>query len=243
MCINISKKLKKEILDPGILSIFFNPYYFVKKGLIKGLHKSSRYISGKVLDFGCGNRSYEHLFDPKIFIGLEIYRRGHDHSKERIDLYYDGITIPFKNNSFDSILSIEVFEHVFNFGDILNELNRILKPDGYLLLTLPFVWEEHEQPHDFGRYTSFGIIHTLETHGFVVLELFKTTGYIETIFQMWNNYFYKKLFPKFKLLQKFCIPFFIFPSNCIGVVLSRLLPKNKDMYLNIVVVAKKCHKT
>jgi len=231
--------LQREILNPGFLSIFINPYYFIKKGLITKLRKNAGYIRGTTLDFGCGKRSYEHLFDAEKFIGLEIEQSGHDHSKENIDVYYDGQRIPFKNRSFDCVLSIEVIEHVFNPEEIFNEFYRVLKPGGHILITCPFTWEEHEQPYDFSRYTSFGIQHLLETHNFTIIKIEKSNSFIETIFQLWNLYLYKKLFPKSKLLQIICIPLLIFPANLIGTLLSLLLPKNSDLFLNTIVVAKK----
>ena len=239
MLTQLKQRLRKEILDPGIASIFFNPYYFIKKSLITGLRLNAKYIHGTVLDFGCGNRSYEHLFDTESMVGLEVQQSGHNHSGENIDIFYDGKTIPFKNTTFDSILSIEVFEHVFNLGKILDELNRVLKPGGYILITYPFVWEEHEQPFDFGRYTSFGIRHLLETHDFSVTQMYKGGGFIETIFQLWNVYLYKKILSRFRLLQILCVPLLIFPANLIGCLLTFLLPKNSDIFLNTVVIAKK----
>ena len=43
-----------------------------------------------------------------------------------------------------------------------------------LLLSCPFVWDEHEQPYDYARYSSFGIRHILEQNGFEILELRKS---------------------------------------------------------------------
>jgi len=233
------QRFQKKILDPGYASMFFNPYYFVKKGLIAGLRRNTGYIRGAVLDFGCGNRSYEYLFNAEGIIGLDIQKSGHDHSNENIDVYYDGNTLPFQNDSFDSILSIEVFEHVFNIDTILNELYRVLKPGGNILISIPFVWEEHEQPFDFGRYTSFGIRYLLEKQGFKVIKSEKSSGYIQTVCQIWNVYLYKKLLCKWKLLPLIGIPLLIFPTNLIGSLLSFLLPGNDDLYLNAIVVARK----
>ena len=51
----------------------------------------------------------------------------------------------------------QVLEHVFNPDDFVREIARVLKPGGALLLTVPFVWNEHEQPYDYARYSSFGL--------------------------------------------------------------------------------------
>jgi SAM-dependent methyltransferase len=69
-----------------------------------------------------------------------------------------------------------VLEHVFNPDDFLNEVNRVLKPSGKLLLTVPFVWDEHEQPYDYARYSSFGLRSLLEKHGFSIVKHEKVGG-------------------------------------------------------------------
>ena len=67
---------------------------------------------------------------------------------------------------------------------MLSEINRVCKLNGQLLITVPFVWDEHEVPYDYGRYTSYGLKHVLEIHGFEVIHLDKSTSYVETVFQM-----------------------------------------------------------
>ena len=63
---------------------------------------------------------------------------------------------------------------MFNLPDLLMEINRVTKRDGYLLLSVPFAWAEHEIPYDFARYTSFALTHLLEKNGYRVLELHKS---------------------------------------------------------------------
>ncbi len=235
---NIKNWLNKEILDPGPLSLLINPYYFIKKGLIRGLRQGSTYIKGKTLDFGCGKRSYSSIFSTDSMIGLEVMQSGHLHDTEPIDVFYDGQRIPFRSVSFDSILCIEVFEHVFHPTAILTELNRVLKSGGHLLMTIPFAWEEHEVPDDYARYTFFGISHLLASHGFRIISLDKSSSLVETVFQLWNLYLYKKLV-KHKIIAVLLIPFLIFPTNLCGLLLSKILPRNYDLYLNTIIIAQK----
>ena len=68
------------------------------------------------------------------------------------------------------MLCNQVLEHVFNPQEFLGELGRVLARGGRLLLTVPFVWDEHEQPFDYARYSSFGLKALLEQHGFRVLQ-------------------------------------------------------------------------
>ncbi|MBK8389413.1 MAG: class I SAM-dependent methyltransferase [Saprospiraceae bacterium] len=146
----------------------------------------------------------------------------------------------FENNSFDSVFSSEVFEHIFNLDDVLNEIQRVLKPGGRLLITVPFVWDEHEIPYDFGRYSSYGITHLLEKNGFYVVKHIKSSTYIETIGQLIINYIYQNLFPKSTFIKIILTPLIITPLIFLIKILNIILPDNTNFYLtNIVLAIKK----
>lgn len=230
--------IQREKFNPKFLGIFINPYYFNRRGLYKGVKENVHFLSGRLLDFGCGNKPYKDLLQVDEYIGLDIEESGHDHENEDIDVYYDGKTIPFEAEYFDSVFSSEVFEHVFELDSILKEINRVCKIDGHLLITVPFVWNEHEVPYDFGRYTSFGINYVLKENGFEVIKYSKTSNYIETLFQMWNTYLFQYILRK-KWAQSLFTPFLISPITIVGILISKILPKNDSFFLNNVVVAKK----
>jgi SAM-dependent methyltransferase len=118
-----------------------------------------------------------------------------------IDVIYDGWNLPFLSNSFDTIVSFEVFEHVFNPEQILSEIYRVLKPGGHILITTPFCWGEHEQPYDFIRYTSFGMESILERNEFKVLSITKTNDSFLAIPQMLISYISNHVLPKGKILS------------------------------------------
>jgi SAM-dependent methyltransferase len=229
----------REMFNPSLPGIFINPYYHIRKGLYKGITKNKDYLNGKLLDFGCGQKPYKPLFSVQEYIGVDIEKSGHSHENEQIDVFYDGKTIPFPDNTFDSVFSSEVFEHVFNLDEILKELYRVTKPGGYLLATMPFAWEEHEVPFDFARYTSFGIDHLLKKAGFEVIKVDKTTHSVQTIFQMWNAYIYHHVFPANKILRLILTPVFIAPVTLLGMLFAVFLPKNQHFYHNNVVVFRK----
>ena len=233
------KKLyKEEQFNPKILGIFFNPFYFARKGLYKYILELIPNLSGRLLDVGCGSRPYENLCSVDEYIGLEIDDEG-NRNNSLADVFYDGKIIPFDNNYFDSILSNQVFEHVFNPTDFLREMNRVTKKDGLLLLTVPFVWDEHEQPYDYARYSSFGLNHMLRGSGFEILEHRKSNNDISVIFQLLNTYIYKLVVTK-NVYINFCLTFFLMsPINIIGLALSFVLPRNNDLYLDNIVLAKK----
>jgi len=229
----------KSLFQPTFLGLFFNPFFIIRRGLYNEISQFSSYMHGKLLDFGCGSKPYKALFTVSEYVGTDIEVSGHDHRHEAIDVYYDGKTLPFADESFDSVFSSEVFEHVFNLSQILGELRRVLKPGGHMLLTVPFVWDEHEIPYDFARYTSFGLKHILQEKGFVVVQEKKTTSYVSTLCQMWAAYVYQHIFPKHKILRIALTPLFITPITLCGLLLSVILPKNMNFFHNNVMVVRK----
>jgi SAM-dependent methyltransferase len=220
-------------------SIFFNSFYIIRKRLIDSIKNNSHYLSGKVLDFGCGNKPYEKLINSSEYIGIDILDSGHDNSEKKADFFYDGKSLPFPNQEFDSIISSEVFEHVFNLDIILKELNRVLKKNGHILITIPFVWELHEKPFDYARYTIYGIESLLKENNFEVIKSERTTNYVETITQLKAVYLSKIFYTRNGKLNGILNLIFIFPIMLFGIIISKILPKNNDLYHNNIIVAKK----
>ena len=122
---------------------------------------------------------------------------------------------------------------------MLAEINRVTKINGSLLITLPFVWDEHEIPFDFARYTSFGITHLLERHGFKIQSQLKSTTYIETVFQMLTAYISQVLLPKNPYMSIILGVILVSPINVLGVVLGKVLPNNAQFYHNNIVLCTK----
>ena len=223
-----------------LIGIWINPFFIIRRGLIKGVRKISKiFKGGLLLDVGCGSKPYEGLFKVDKYVGIDIKVSGHNHASSKVDKFYDGKKIPYDNEIFDYVFSSEVFEHVFNLDELLVEIKRVLKKDGKLGFTCPFVWDEHEKPYDYARYTSFAIKHLLEKHGFVILEYEKSTNYFETIMQMLSAYIFQHVLPKNNYLKLFLSPFFVSPVNIIGILLGSILPKNDSFYHNNIVVARK----
>lgn len=229
-----------QLFAPNFLSIFINPFYFSRKGLFRILKKECPNLKGSVLDFGCGRKPYKDLFiNVDEYIGIDYENEGHPHENEDIDVFYDGKSLPFESNSFDVIFSSEVFEHVENLDEIIGELYRVLKPGGKLLVTVPFVYMEHEMPYDFRRFSINGISSFLNKNGFNVLKTYKSTKDFETLFQVvaFNIYsFYLKLNKYLKLFLN-CI--FIAPFNILGILLSFILPNKGRFYSNCIVLSEK----
>jgi SAM-dependent methyltransferase len=234
----IAKIVKKEQFQPGILALFTNPFYFSRLGLFRGIVEYGHYITGKTLDVGCGQRPYEHLVASTKYIGLEIDTPA-ARKINKADLYYKGKRFPFRKGSFDSVMVNQVFEHVFNPDEFLREVNRVLKRGGRLLITVPFVWDEHEQPHDYARYSSFGLVWILSQNGFKILEQKKSGNNIGILFQLINGFIYKKVETRSPLLNHLFFLLLTAPFNIIGALLIMITPTSNDLYLDNIILAEK----
>lgn len=223
----------------------FNSYYLIRRNILKGIYENKHYMSGRLLDFGCGSKPYKALFDKVTdYVGLDFNNEGHSHENEEIDFFYDGKTIPFEPESFDCILSTEVFEHIFNLEELLKELNRVLKNNGYVLITCPFVYPEHETPYDYARYTHFALKDLLQKNGFETILLDKKGNALETICQQLIIYSFATLkffgplgrIPFFaKLYNAFIALYF----NLFAKTIGKVLPGTYHLYSSNIVVARK----
>ena len=234
----LKKIYKQEQFNPKILGLVVNPFYFARKGLYKNISELTPNLKGKLLDVGCGTKAYQCMCNVEKYIGLEIDNED-NRSHSSADIFYDGKVIPFEDKIFDSILSTQVFEHVFNPNDFLKEINRVTKIGGMFLLTVPFVWDEHSQPYDYARYSSFGLEHILNNNGFKIVHLKKSANDFSIIFQLINAYIVKTLITKNSYLNLLIALLLITPFNIIGLFFSKILPKNNDLYLDNIVLAKK----
>ena len=234
----VTSILKKEQFNPGVIGIFTNPFYFSRRGLFLGMTELGKELSGKLLDIGCGTKPYERYLNVAKYVGLEIDSE-RSRTTSKADYFYDGKLFPFSDKEFDSLLANEVFEHVFNPTEFLSEANRVLKTGGTMLLTVPFVWDEHEQPHDYARYTSFGLQYILAQHGFDVVHQKKSVNDIRVLFQLLNEYIYKKTYVNNTILRQLLNTVLISPFTLFGVLVFWLFPKNNDLFLDNIVLARK----
>jgi SAM-dependent methyltransferase len=234
----LRRHLRRQQFNPDLSGAFVNPFFLARRELWRGIAAASPALSGPLLDVGCGTKPYRALFATEVYVGLDI-----DSTRTRelaiADAYYDGGRFPFGNAEFGSVLCNQVLEHVFNPSEFLGELGRVLARGGRLLLTVPFVWDEHEQPYDYARYSSFGLKALLEQHGFRVLQQRKLLANVAVVFQLFNAYLFKTTQSRFGLVNRLVTAFVLAPVSLLGLILGALLPDNPDLFLDQLVVAER----
>jgi SAM-dependent methyltransferase len=212
-----------------------------EKALLSAIQGIPLAEKSKCLDVGCGTRPYESLFPPGSYVGVDIEAGGRPQNLKTPDYYYDGRTLPFNDNSYDCVLCTQVLEHVSDPRRILSEIHRIVKLEGFVLITVPFIWGEHEVPFDFFRFSQFGITQLLTDNGFEVDIIKKDTGAFETLAVIFNIYLINDLVERLGVrgLARLISAVICFPIQILAWTLSRMLPDRSRFYLNLVIRAKK----
>lgn len=112
-------------------------------------HASSK----RTLDIGCAGSPYSKYFPNRV--GFDITPGA------GVDVVGDAHHLPFKDGEFEQILCTEVLEHLHTPEQAIVEMRRVLAPGGTLILTTRFVFPIHDAPHDYFRYTKYGLHYLL----------------------------------------------------------------------------------
>jgi SAM-dependent methyltransferase len=227
------ERLKLDSIGP------FHQHYIVHRILTADIKAAAGYAQGNLLDIGCGNKPYEKLFSTvNKYVGCDIAQS----SENVVDVICFADKLSFEDASFDTVFSTQVIEHVDNFPGMIAESYRVLKKQGYLILTAPFCWELHEEPYDFHRFSKYGLQYDLEKAGFEIIEIKPNGGKWAAIFQMGLNVLFSTR--KYRTFRSRLVKLifvhlrFIYLYNKLGAWLDQ---KYFDpiLTLNYLVVAKK----
>ena len=231
------RKLKRmyirDLSNPKLIGFFTMAEYFERSALYKDLSKLAPKLQGKLLDIGCGEKPYKNLCkNTDEYVGLEI-----DRNNKYADEFYDGENIPFDDKSFDSIMSNQMIMYVANPDKLLKEMNRIIKIDGMFLVSTPFLGYLTSS-NDSVRYSLTGLKNILHENGFKAIECKESANGVEAVFHLINIYFLHFSI-KNRYFRKVFSLIFTIPINIVGLVLSKLLPRDNNLYLNNIILAKK----
>jgi SAM-dependent methyltransferase len=160
-------------------------------------------LRGTVLNAGAGWRDLSHLVDGTL-INQDI--RWPNDQRTHIDIFSPIHSIPMPDNTIDTILCIAVLEHVENPHEIVSEFYRVLKPNGYVVASVPFMQPEHKIPTDFQRYTRDGLIRLFAIHGFEITDVYPLFSVYHTIHWVVYEWLAMKNTLAFRVLRLLLLP-------------------------------------
>ncbi len=137
-------------------------------------------LSHSVLDAGAGDSRYRPLFAGRFYVGVDA-AVGKRLEYGTLDALSNLEALPFRDETFDAALCMNVLEHVRRPDICLSEIYRVLKPGGVVYLMVPLFAREHQLPHDYYRYTSYGIDYLLNRTGFTVEYVRPVGGYFRVL--------------------------------------------------------------
>ncbi len=191
------------------------------------------------LDLGCGLKPFASSFNHAHYTGIDIEVSGRSCDMKVPDKYFDGINIPYEDNMFDGVLCTQVLEHVENLDLLLAECNRVIKMGGDFVVSVPFLFREHEQPYDFRRFTSYGLMLALTNNGFQVRTSLKYPSAIETIATLFSVHVTNNIGYKNRVAYLLTGLLVNLPVQIFSKLFAKFLPDNRDLFCVLISSAVK----
>ena len=182
----MDKDRHHDFLNPLPSHRFDN--FLPRRAILNALVEQLPKFAGVLLDIGCGQMPYKSILvapPSRVtkYIGLDM-PDGQYGKMGPFDLNWNGQIIPLEDNSIDCAIMTEVLEQCPAPENIMREAARVLKPDGILFFTVPFLWPVHDPPLDQYRFTPYALERHLRNAGFVNVELKMPGGWDRSLAQM-----------------------------------------------------------
>lgn len=136
-------------------------------------------------DVGCGEQPLRDLI-TKLggkYVGLDVQQN----ARGTVQILADITDVPVSDACFDVVLCSEVLEHVADTTAAFAELARVCKRGGSVILTTPFAYPLHEEPHDFVRLTPYHIRKAARSNSLDVVHLITSGNELQVIATVWCN--------------------------------------------------------
>jgi len=131
-----------------------------------------KHCRGRLLDLGCGKVPFYEFYRNHVEETVCADWGNTLHGSRHVDVTCDLTKpLPFQDDEFDTVLLSDVLEHIATPQQLMNEVSRVLRRNGRLILNVPFMYWLHETPHDYYRYTEFALRRMTELSGLDVLLL------------------------------------------------------------------------
>lgn len=234
------------------IKFYFYPYFHSRIYLLNDLKSALKKYSfhGRILDVGCGQKSYQKYFEElsgtALYKGIDFKNystkgtlQGSTPDYYFAEDYTQHFNLPFEDGEFDHAVAFQVLEHHKEPNKMVSEMVRVIKPGGYIIITAPFMGGLHEEPHDYQRFTKYGLIELLKRHQCNVIEVKEQGGLFSTIFSLLNEYlngFASK--SKLHYVFSFLIYFPLMICTYIALGLDKIFT-SKQIVFNYLILGKK----
>lgn len=217
---------------------FLNKQWLHKRFLNKEISKAIKnHGRGLALDIGCGEKPYRHLFAHANcrYYGLDLPSTLHNTSL--IDIYASGKELPIKTSSIDVVFSSQTIEHINEPEKMFSEMSRVLKSGGKLILTAPHIWCIHEAPHDYFRFTRYGLEFLSKKYKIEPIYIKAMGGFWVTTGVRLSNYIFPEKTNN-KLIRS-VFGFICFVIQGLSLILDKLHHKEDETHNYIMVGIKR----
>ena len=188
--------LEKDCFQTGVYREYVDclyqiEFYTLRRYFVDTFYK--KYIGflpegGLVLDIGGKKIEKRGLFNIEK-TSLNVKYANID-SSTHPDFHCNGADVPIDSETFQGVILSEVVEHLLDPIEVLAEAYRVLAPGGLILLTAPFLFHQHADPQDFGRYTSDWYRVKMEELGFKDLFVERQGGFglvLSNMLGLWHQ--------------------------------------------------------
>jgi SAM-dependent methyltransferase len=189
--------------------------------------------SARVLDAGAGEANYKHYFSAQRYCGLDLGIGDEQWNYSRLDVVGDLSLLPFRDAAFEACLNVVTLEHVKDPALVVREISRTLAPGGRFLLIVPFEWEEHQQPHDYFRFTRYSLAYMLGEAGFADVSIAPVGGFFRLLSRRMLSAL--QFFPGFSIL----IGIVLFVPAALLLPLLEPLDRRRNFTLGFICSARK----
>jgi SAM-dependent methyltransferase len=178
------------------LKYFGSESYYKNGLLLECIQFFKPLMRGKLLDLGCGNKPYSSIYNEVCdsSVGCDVPNSPHKNSTVEVLCAAEDADKHFDAGSFDCVICTEVLEHTRNDYKVVQNINKLLNTDGNLLISAPFTYVLHEPPHDYRRYTLYGLKSILEENGFEVKSIFSMGATFSSMFYIFYYSLVKMFF-------------------------------------------------
>lgn len=195
------------------------------------LVRFSDYFKGNTLDLGAGTAKYKNIIKPKT----TSYTTYDMIPGPNIDIVGDILNLELKDNTYDTVISTQVLEHVSRPWIMAKEISRILKSGGHCIVTAPFLVPFHSDPHDYFRYTTEGMSLLFSDAGLEIIDCKPYGG----VFMVISEYIHFRFFnPYNKELNKIQKKTFSIIQKIL-TFFEKIAGNTGIAYANVYLIAKK----